>query len=242
MRGAAGLAAVLAASLAAMTPAAAQQADRSEAIAAPGLVPDPSGAAQGNAGGALMVEAPAGQSAAPIMTIDQNAVFLRSDWGLRAKAATETRMSQINAENERLVSQFAAEEQELTLLRVTLPPDEFRKRADDFDKRVSQARRDTERVNDQLDAAFQAERNAFFRAALPILAHIMRDRGALVVLDQSAIFVAAQSVDVTEELIQRVNDEIGTGPAQEAEAPASPSPGSAATATPPVETQPDETP
>lgn len=228
MRRAAGIAGLLAAWLAAALPVVAQDGG----IAAPGLSPDASQARPNDGDGALMVETPEGLSAAPIMTIDQNGVFLRSRWGLRAKAATETRMGQINSENERLVSQFAAEEQELTLLRATLPPDEFRQKADDFDKRVSQARRDTERVNDELDAAFQAERTAFFRAALPVLARIMREHGAFVVLDQSAIFVAAQSVDVTEELIQRVNDEIGAGPAAEAapapalapEAPAAPVP------------------
>lgn len=214
MRRAAGLAWGLAACLAAGTPAAAQQVEPSEAIA-PGL----DGGAQGDghqAGGALMVAPPEVQGAVAIMTIDQNAVFLRSDWGKRATTTTETRMRQINAENERLVSQFAAEEQELTLLRTTLPPDEFRARADEFDQRVSQARRDTENLNSRFEAEFQAERAAFFRAALPVLARIMRERGALVVLDQSAIFVAAQSVDVTEDLIQRVNAEVGAGPAADA--------------------------
>ena len=39
----------------------------------------------------------------------------------------------------------------------------------------------------------------------------MEERGAVVVLDQSAIFVSAQSVDVTGVLIDRINRDIGAG-------------------------------
>ncbi|WP_258551852.1 OmpH family outer membrane protein [Paracoccus versutus] len=162
----------------------------------------------------IVVETPPpnGQAVLPVLTLDQDALYLHSRWGQRVQAELERRGSEIAAENERLVEQFAAEEQELTALRQTLPPDEFRKRADEFDKRVVEVRRARDAAPRALQAEAEEERQAFFRAVLPVLAAVMRERGAVVVLDQRAIFVASQSIDVTEVLIERIDREIGAGP------------------------------
>src|SRR5690606_8100707 len=87
---------------------------------------------------AIVVEAPLpnGQAVLPVLTIDQDMLYARSQWGQRVQEEIEQRRREIAAENDRLAEQFASEEQELTALRRTLPPDEFRKRADEFDKRV----------------------------------------------------------------------------------------------------------
>lgn len=191
-------------------PLSAQQA-APDSIEAPGLSSDRSGAA-GSGRGALLVETPSGLSALPILTIDPQALFLHSAWGQRVNDSISAESKKIEAENDRLADQFSREEQELTSLRGTLPADEFRRRADEFDKRVVEVRRQRDGLLRTLDARFEAERNAFFRAALPVLAQLMKERGAQVVLDQSAIFVATQAVDVTDDLVARVDSEIGAGP------------------------------
>ena len=162
---------------------------------------------------------PADGGALPVMTIDQAALYSRSIWGLLAQGALEQRRLEIEAENDRLAEQFAAEERSLTALRQTLPADEFRKRADEFDKRVVEVRQERDAAANELIARDSAEQQAFFRAALPVLATLMRERGAMVVLDQRAIFVAAQSIDVTEALIERIDREIGAGPLDETPPP-----------------------
>lgn len=152
----------------------------------------------------------------PVMTLDQEALYLRSKWGKRANADLDKRRMEIATENDRLANQFAAEEQSLTVLRQTLPADEFRKRADEFDKRVVEVRRDREAAVAALATRDSEEQQAFFRAALPLLAALMQERGAVVVLDQRAIFVASQSIDVTDALIERIDRDIGAGPLPEA--------------------------
>ncbi|MFV0359126.1 MAG: OmpH family outer membrane protein, partial [Tropicimonas sp.] len=89
--------------------------------------------------------APAANAILPVLTLDQDALFLNSQWGQRVQADIEQQGREIAAENDRLEKQFAEEERELTQLRATLPPDEFRKRADAFDTRVVEVRR--ERAN-----------------------------------------------------------------------------------------------
>lgn len=178
----------------------------------------------GTASPPLVIDTPPGlaSDALPIMTIDQDALFLRSAWGLRVQADVEHKGRDIADENERLANSFSAEEQELTTLRGTLPAEEFRKRADEFDQRVVEVRRQRDTVARDLQTHADAERSAFFRAALPVLAQLMRERGAIVVLDQRAIFVSAQSADVTDVLIARLNSEIGAGPAKPEDTPAAP--------------------
>ncbi|SMO52066.1 OmpH family outer membrane protein [Paracoccus laeviglucosivorans] len=188
----------------------------------------PSG--NGGANQPLVVETPgqSGQAYPQIMTIDQEGLFMGSAWGQRVQADLEQRGRQVAAENDRLASQFAAEEQELTNLRGALSPEEFRQRADEFDKRVVEVRRERDAVTRDLQSGADAERAAFFRAALPVLAQLMQERGAVVVLDQRAIFVSAQSADVTQIMIERLNTEIGAGPEKAEPAPTGETPAPAA--------------
>ncbi|WP_323717376.1 OmpH family outer membrane protein [Paracoccus aminovorans] len=177
------------------------------------------GGRQGSAPIVVDTPTPQGEGVLPVMTLDQAALYARSQWGQRVQAELEQRQREMEAENDRLTSEFAAEERSLTLLRQTLSAEEFRKRADEFDKRVVEVRRSFDAAAKELHNRDAAEQQAFFRAALPLLAAMMRERGAVVVLDQRAIFVASQSIDVTDALIARMDEEIGAGPLEE-EAPA----------------------
>jgi len=197
----------------------AQQQPPGSVLTTPELAPVPGAPAEATGNGtgpALLVETPEprqGQNAPQIMTIDPEAVFARSRWGLRVQTELDRRGREIAAENDRLANQFSAEEQQLTTLRATLSAEEFRKRADEFDQRVVEVRRARDGVARDLQEEIDEERAAFFRAALPVLAQLMKERGATVVLDQRAIFVSAQSADVTDALIERCDEVVGAGPA-----------------------------
>lgn len=216
MRGRGGIA-LLALAVWPVLPLAAQEAAPG-AIEAQALSPQRGAAG----GGALPVETPSVQGALPILTIDPQSLFLHSAWGRRVNDSIGIESKEIEAENDRLADEFAREEQELTALRGSLPADEFRRRADEFDKRVVEVRRQRDGVLRALDTRVDAERTAFFRAALPILEQVMKERGAQVVLNHSATLAALPAVDVTEDLVARVDSEIGAGPAEE-EDEASPS-------------------
>lgn len=161
------------------------------------------------------------ERALPVMTVDQDGLYRRSAWGARVQAELERRGREIADENDRLAEQFSSEERELTALRKTLPAEEFRQRADEFDQRVVEIRREREDALRDLQTQADAERTAFFRAILPVLTALMRERGALAVLDQRAIIIAAESIDVTDDLIARMDAEVGAGP-EPAAAPQAP--------------------
>ena len=194
----------------------------------------------------ILVDAPAApvtNGILPVLTLDQDALYLNSQWGQRVQADLERQGREIAAENDRLEKQFADEERELTQLRATLPPEEFGQRADAFDTRVVEVRRERANAARELQTRANEERGTFFRAALPVLAAMMRERGAVAVLDRHSVFVAADSIDVTEALIQRLDAAIGAGPGAVAPVPEavpapSPAPSPAAAPEPAPEPEP----
>lgn len=166
--------------------------------------------------------------AAPILTVDQDRLFTESRWGLRTQTSLEDRGQQISAENERLADRLSTEEAELTAQRATLDAAEFRRLAEAFDKRATQVRRERAQAVQDLNQWAEADRNAFYRAALPLMGEAMQDRGAMAVLDRRTVFVSLDAIDITNDLVARLNRELGDGqgevPMPDAETPAATTP------------------
>lgn len=148
---------------------------------------------------------------APILTLDQDVLYLSSDWGKRAQAQLEAEGDVISTENERLTKLLSSEETRLTEQRGSLPPAEFRKLAESFDLRATEVRRERAQAVQQLNAWAEADRSAFFRAALPVMGQIMQEHGAVAVLDRRTLFVSLDAIDVTQDLIALLNEELGDG-------------------------------
>ena len=56
-----------------------------------------------------------------------------------------------------------------------------------------------------------AERQKFFKAAFPVLGEMLRKRGAVAILDARAIFVSAEAIDVTDDLIAELDAALKSG-------------------------------
>ncbi|MFD1881059.1 OmpH family outer membrane protein [Paracoccus pacificus] len=164
----------------------------------------------------LIGQAPASDFSQPVimsalLTVDQEALYAESAWGKRVKRELEEQTRTISDENERIVRQLAAEERDLTEARQTLSPQEFRKRADTFDTRVQEVRRERDQRSADLSRLADAEHAAFLNAALPLFSVLMRERGALAIMDRRTVFLAADSLDVTADMIARIDKSLGDG-------------------------------
>lgn len=157
------------------------------------------------------IDAPDGSLAQAIITVDQESLFRDSAWGRRAMAALAEKTRQVAADNDRLFAQLSSEEAALTEQRKTLPPQEFRTRATAFDERVQKLRREREAAARELQVLSDAERSTFFRAAAPAIGAVMRERGAVVVLDPRTVLFSVEAIDVTSTVIARLDAEIGDG-------------------------------
>lgn len=156
-------------------------------------------------------QAPEGPLQTPILTVDQDRLFEETLWGRRVNARIAAASAELAAENRGIEADLTAEEKALTETRATVPADEFRKLADAFDARVIAFRRAQDRKARAIARIRDVERQAFLKAALPVMADVLRGHGAIAVLDSRAIFLSADAIDATEEMIARIDAEIGAG-------------------------------
>lgn len=149
--------------------------------------------------------------ASPVLTLDQDAMFSGSAFGQRVQQALQRDRAVLARENRRIEAELVEEELELTRLRETTPPDEFAAMADAFDRKVQEVRDTQDGKSIQLQQRLDRERQAFLTEAGPVIAALVRQRGAFVVLDRSVILLSFDGVDITQEAIAAIDEAIGAG-------------------------------
>ena len=164
---------------------------------------------------ALFLSALAGPLAAqdgplfPVLTIDQDRLFSETRLGAEKLAELEREAQELAAENNRIETDLIKEERQLTEQRVTLEASEFRALADAFDERVQKFRVEQDEKVRLLNRTRDEARAAFFNEVAAIISDIVREKGALVVIDRRDVFLSADRIDITDEAIERVNEAEG---------------------------------
>lgn len=151
----------------------------------------------------------------PILTIDAERLLAESAFGRAIAVEVEEAVRQLTEENRRIEAELLAEERALTDRRATLSPDEFRPLAEAFDEKVEQVRAEQDAKERALSEVGEAGRQRFFEAAVPILSDIVRERGALVLLERREVFLSADAIDITAEAIERIDAVLPAGPEAE---------------------------
>jgi len=147
----------------------------------------------------------------PVLTIERERLFTETQFGQNLSAAIAARGRRLSAENRQIEQELADEESELTKLRKTLDPEEFRVLADEFDIKVTKARSEQDtKARGLSQLTDQVERSFLFTIA-PAIEVLMREKGASVILDRRAVFVSADASDITQEAIGRIDSALGKG-------------------------------
>ncbi len=146
-----------------------------------------------------------------ILTLDQDRLYLESLYGKALEARVTADNQSLAAENRKIEQDLATEEADLTQKRATMSAIAFQALADAFDARVEQFRTDQAAKVEALKAQREAGRQAFFKASVPVLADMMRQLGAYVILNQSAVVLAFDSIDVTDRAIKALDARLGDG-------------------------------
>lgn len=154
---------------------------------------------------ALHGTASAQEPAAPILTLDQERLFLELDFGKSVIEKERLASQALEAENRKIEAELVAEEQALTEARATLAAEEFSARAEAFDAKVERIRTEQDAKASRLTAGREADRKAFLDVAVPVLGEILGDKGATAILDKGLVILSLSAVDITDEAIARVN-------------------------------------
>ena len=152
-----------------------------------------------------------------VLVIDIERLLAETVYGQRLQSEIEAERDALIARNERVATELEAEEQALTELRATTPPEEFRDLADAFDTKVTQLRRESERLSRDLERQRELAPVQFMRVVQPVLGEILREADAVALLDVRSVILRADVADVTDIAISRIDARIGTGP--EAQSP-----------------------
>lgn len=158
-------------------------------------------------------ETPTPPVQSPVLILRQDDLFERSAYGQASLARIDEANRALVAENRQIEAALEAEERDLTARRPTLPAAEFRALAEAFDAKVEGIRSAQEAKGRSIARSRDEDRQRFFAAAVPILAEIMREAGAAVILDDEAVILSFDRVDITALAVARVDAAIGTGEA-----------------------------
>lgn len=147
----------------------------------------------------------------PVLTINSDALFEQSDFGLRVSQEIAAAQSELTAENLEIQAELTEEEKSLADKRPTMAPADFRAVANAFDARVREIRRIQDNKALEVNVMLERERTAFITATRPVLGRMMSDLGAQVILEQRTVILSNSAIDVTRTAIERLNAEIGDG-------------------------------
>jgi Skp family chaperone for outer membrane proteins len=147
----------------------------------------------------------------PVLTIDQERIFSGSAYGRAALARQDADEAALVAENRKIEAALEEEERGLTARRATLPAAEFRSIAAAFDKKVEEIRSAQDAKSRALTQQRDAERQRFLQVAVPVIGDLMRDMGAVAILDKQAIFLSFERIDITDAAIVRLDAKLGDG-------------------------------
>ena len=140
-----------------------------------------------------------------LFTVDMTKLLRSSEFGKNIIAANNIARKKLQSENEELEKKLLLEEKELSELRKTLSIEEFRPIALEFDKRVSVIRAEQGKKEEILNKKVRKEETDFFKRIYPLLYEILIERGGLILVDQRNIILWDNSVDITDDAIQAIN-------------------------------------
>lgn len=166
----------------------------------------------------LWAQEPTGPRIAPdvgmfssVVTLDRARLFEETMLGDAIQARIDAASNDLIAENRRLETALEAEERYLTSRRAVLPADEFRELAREFDTRVEELRVAQEVKSRGLTRMRDSEQQRFFELAVPVLAELMQDLGAVAIIDRSAVILSFDRIDITSQAIARLDSALGDG-------------------------------
>ncbi len=144
-------------------------------------------------------------------TLDRERLFSGSLMGQAAEQRFEAASAALIAENRRLEASLEEEERQLTVRRATMPADQFRALAQEFDTRVEELRAAQDSKSRSLTRRREEDQQAFFKASIPVLAGLMEELGAVAIIDRSAVILSFDRVDITTQAIARLDAVLGDG-------------------------------
>ena len=144
-----------------------------------------------------------------VYTIDMSKLLKQTLIGKKIIAEDNIARQNLQSENDELEENLLFEEKELSDMRKTLTLDEFRIKAQEFDKKVTIIRTEQGQKEQYLIAENRKNENDFFKKIYPLLYGLLSEKGGLILLDQRNAVLWDSSVDLTKDAINLIDRVLG---------------------------------
>ncbi len=126
------------------------------------------------------------------------------------RSQAERQQAALRAEDEKTDKDLRAAEQELVQQRTILAPEAFNQRRRDFERRVSEAQQSAQSKRRDLEEAFSAAQRRLEAAMNEIVIEVAKENDYKAVLPRAIIVASHDQIDITDEILQRLNKKVPT--------------------------------
>ncbi|PUB19364.1 OmpH family outer membrane protein [Yoonia sediminilitoris] len=161
--------------------------------------------------GLTTLSAVAQQPSHDVLIIDSDQIYIQSLYGKRIEAELAEEVAAVRAENDRIIATLREEELSLTARRPDMDPKAFREEAAAFDAKVEEVRSARVAKSSEVQQRQINARAEFDRRVQTIIANLLFERGAAIVIDISDAVVWVRSANITDDVIARIDRELGDG-------------------------------
>ena len=144
----------------------------------------------------------------PITVIDMQYIVARSSAAVLVRKELEELKKKYSLEISNEEEELKALQEELSSQRSILPPDEFSKMESEFREKVERLQTSVAEKNKEIEVILNRSVNAIQTKAVQIVTNIARERGLAAVLDTSTVVIAADSINISNQVLEMLNKEL----------------------------------
>ena len=145
----------------------------------------------------------------------ENIAYLDLDKIVKNTKAGKSIINKLKASKDSALNKFEQKEKELKKAEVdinkqknVLSKEELKSKISDFRKEIASFRNDREKLINDFNAKKIQEFDKFFKKITPIIAKYVKEKNIDIVLDKKNIFLANKNNDITNEIIELIDDKI----------------------------------
>lgn len=140
-----------------------------------------------------------------VVVLDQQRLFSENIYSIQMREQLIALSEDISAENRQIEADLIAQEKRLSEARATLPPEEFKKQADEFNQTVQNVRQEREARINEMDTMVRNVQQKIQQISTPILNALIVEIGAVAVLDSQSTLYVNKTFDITDIALTRLN-------------------------------------
>ena len=144
----------------------------------------------------------------PITVIDMQYIVARSSAAVLVREELEDLKKKYSIEISNEEEELKALQEELSSQRSILPPDEFSKMESEFREKVERLQTSVAEKNKEIEVILNRSVNAIQTKAIQIVTNIARERSLAAVLDTSTVVIAADSINISNQVLEILNKEL----------------------------------